>query len=63
MTLDREKIVAVSFLTAEEVQIVGQSLKRVYRVTDDGKFDDLLRQFEGPEQEPPPASRWRGRPW
>ena len=43
-------IVAVSFLTEEEMQIVGRSLKHVYRVKPaelhDGKFDDLLRAFD-----------------
>ena len=43
-------IVAVSFLTEEELQIVGRSLKNVYRVKPaelhDGKFDDLLRVFD-----------------
>ena len=47
---NRSDIVAVSFLTREELQIVGRSLKHVYRVKPaelhDGKFDDLLRAFD-----------------
>ena len=47
---NRSDIVAVSFLTREELQIVGRSLKHTYRVKpaelQDGKFDDLLRAFD-----------------
>ena len=47
---NRSDIVAVSFLTREELQIVGRSLKHVYRVKPaelhDAKFDDLLRGFD-----------------
>lgn len=47
---NRSDIVAVSFLTREELQIVGRSLKHVYQVKPaelhDGKFDDLLRAFD-----------------
>ena len=47
---NRSDIVAVSFLTREELQIVGRSLKHVYQVRlaelHDGKFDDLLRAFD-----------------
>ena len=47
---NRSDIVAVSFLTREELQIVGRSLKYVYRVKPaelhDGKFDHLLRAFD-----------------
>ena len=47
---NRSDIVAVSFLTREELQIVGRSLKHVYRVKPaelhDGKFDHLLRAFD-----------------
>lgn len=47
---NRSDIVAVSFLTREELQIVGRSLKHVYRVKPaelhDGKFDDLLQAFD-----------------
>lgn len=47
---NRRDIVAISFLTREELQIVGRSLKHVYRVEpgdlQDGKFDDLLRAFD-----------------
>lgn len=47
---NRSDIVALSFLTREELQIVGRGLKHIYRVKpaelDDGKFDDLLRAFD-----------------
>ena len=47
---NRSDIVAVSFLTREELKIVGRSLKHVYRVKPaelhDGKFDDLLQAFD-----------------
>ena len=47
---ERSDIVAVSFLTREELRIVGNSLKHVYRVEpadlQDDKFDDLLRALD-----------------
>jgi hypothetical protein len=43
---DDDRIVAVSLLTREEVQVLGNSLKRVYAVPSDGNFDDLLRALD-----------------
>ncbi len=43
---DSENIVAVSFLTAEELKNVGTSLKRIYPLPDDGAFDDLLKALD-----------------
>ena len=40
------KIVAISFLTREEVRVIGSSLKHVYPLPDDGKFDELLRSLD-----------------
>ena len=38
----REKIVAIGLLTEQELRNVGTGLHRIYPVTDDGSFDDLL---------------------
>lgn len=43
---DPNAIVAVSLLTAEELRKVGTSLKQVYPVPQDGKFDDLLKALD-----------------
>ena len=52
---DRDKIVAVSLLTAEETRVLGSSLKRVYAVPDDGSFDELLRALDRSERRTPEA--------
>lgn len=38
-----DKIVAIGLLTAEELRNVGTGLHRLYPVSDDGAFDDLLK--------------------
>lgn len=43
---DRDRIVAISLLTSEDIQVLGSSLKRVYPVPEDGSFDDLLRALD-----------------
>jgi hypothetical protein len=43
---EQDRIVAVSLLTAEEVRVLGSSLKRVYSLPSDGRFDDLLRRLD-----------------
>ena len=50
---DRDRIVAVSLLTTEEVQVLGSSLKRVYPLPEDGSFDDLLRALDRGDTRPP----------
>lgn len=44
--LDEDRIVAVSFHTAEELRMLKGSLKRVYSLPTDGTFDDLLRALD-----------------
>lgn len=43
---DYERIVAVSFLSQEELRNVGTGLKRVYELPHDGEFDDLLKALD-----------------
>jgi hypothetical protein len=49
---DRDRIVAVSLLTSEEVRVLGSSLKRVYPLPEDGTFDDLLRALDRGDTRP-----------
>lgn len=44
--LPEEKIVAVGFLTEQNVRTLGSSLKKVFPITDDGRFDDLLKALD-----------------
>jgi hypothetical protein len=37
-----DRIVAVSFLTEQELRNVATGLKRIYPIDTDGQFDDLL---------------------
>ncbi len=41
-----EKIVAVGLLTESNVRTLGSSLKKVFPITDDGRFDDLLSALD-----------------
>jgi hypothetical protein len=50
---DRDRIVAFSLHTAEEVRVLGSSLKRVYPLPDDGSFDELLRELDRRDTRPP----------
>ena len=45
MTSDR--IVAVGLLTQRDVSLLGQGFSRLFPVTDDVDFADLLRQLDG----------------
>ncbi len=42
-----DRIVAVGFLTERDVSVLGQGFERLFPVTDDAQFDDLLKQLEG----------------
>lgn len=44
-----EKIVAVGLLTESNVRALGSSLKKVFPITDDGRFDDLLTALDRAE--------------
>ncbi|MCU6455267.1 hypothetical protein LPN01_14370 [Sphingomonas sp. A2-49] len=41
-----DKIVAVGFLTQRDVALLGQGFTRLFPVTDDTSFDDLLAKLE-----------------
>ena len=41
-----EKIVAVGLLTESNVRTLGNSLKQVFPITDDSRFDDLLSALD-----------------
>ena len=56
-SVGKDKIVAISLLTAEELNTVGARLKHLYPVTDDGAFDDLLKQLDKAAR----TSRWHRR--
>lgn len=45
-----EKIVAVGLLTESNVRTLGSSLKKVFPITDDGRFDDLLSALDQAQQ-------------
>ena len=40
------RIVAIGLLTEKEFRTLGQDLKHIFPVTDDGQFDDLLAEIE-----------------
>ncbi len=42
-----DRIVAVGFLTQGDLKLLGQGFDRLFPVTDDATFDDLLKQLEG----------------
>ena len=43
---DRERVVTIGFLTARDLQVLGQGFKRAYPLPTDGKFWDLLNQID-----------------
>jgi len=44
--LPSERIVAVGLLTESNVRTLGSSLKKVFPITDDTRFDDLLQALD-----------------
>jgi len=44
--LENEKIVAIGFLTEKNVHSLGKSLRKVIPITDDRRFDDLLKALD-----------------
>ena len=42
----QERVVAVGLLSERELAIVGQTLRRVYRIDERDCFDDLLRAID-----------------
>jgi hypothetical protein len=54
----REKIVAVGLLTQRDLDTLGSGFQRLFRVSQDNPFDDLLRALDQLE-EPAPADGHR----
>lgn len=52
-----DRIVAVGFLTQGDLKLLGQGFDRLFPVTDDATFDDLLKQLEGITGVPTDQSR------
>lgn len=42
----QERIVAVGLLTSRDLDRLGEGFKRCFPVSDDGKFEDLLRAID-----------------
>ena len=42
----QERIVAVGLLTSRDLERLGEGFKRCFPVTDDGKFEDLLKAID-----------------
>ena len=48
---DDQRIVAVGLLTRRELSDLGQQLSRLYPITDDSKFSDLLQAIDRADRE------------
>jgi len=46
MSNDKDKAVAYALLTEDELAQMGASLKRVFPITEDSPFEDLLRELD-----------------
>jgi hypothetical protein len=44
--MDNEKIVAIALLTETNLRMLGASLKKVFPLTDDSRFDDILQLID-----------------
>jgi hypothetical protein len=44
--MDNEKIVAIALLTETHVRMLGTSLKKIFSITEDGRFDDVLKSID-----------------
>lgn len=42
----QERIVAVGLLTSRDLDRLGEGFKRCFPVSDDGKFEDLLKAID-----------------
>jgi hypothetical protein len=47
ITVPSDRIVAVGFLTQNDLKILGQGFDRIFPISDDVSFDDLLVKLEG----------------
>jgi hypothetical protein len=48
--LESEKIVAIGLLTETNVRMLGGSLKKVFAIAEDGRFDALLKALDEAER-------------
>lgn len=44
--MEREPIVAIGLLTQTHIRMLGSSLKQVFPIADDNRFDDLLEALD-----------------
>jgi hypothetical protein len=58
----REKIVAVGLLTQRDLDTLGSGFQRLFRVSQDNPFDDLLRALDQVEEPQPADARRVSRP-
>ena len=47
---DRDRVVAIGFLTERHLTVLGQAFKRFYPLEDHDGFDEMLRQIDSAEQ-------------
>ena len=52
-----DRIVAVGLLTQADIAVLGKGFDRLFPVTNDAAFDDLLRQLESVRPVPEPARK------
>lgn len=48
---ERERIVAVGLLSQNDLERLGQTFTRVYRIEDEDRFDDLLQAIDRAERD------------
>jgi hypothetical protein len=46
ITVPSDRIVAVGFLTQNDLKILGQGFDRIFPISEDVSFDDLLAKLE-----------------
>lgn len=46
MTAKPEPVVAIGLLTQTHLDVLGSSLKQVFPIADDNRFDDLLEALD-----------------
>ncbi len=51
-----DKIVAIGLLTQHDLDVLGTSFKRLFPVSHDGSFADLIRQLDAIDPAPGPRT-------
>ncbi|WP_126173726.1 hypothetical protein [Altericroceibacterium xinjiangense] len=49
--MERERIIAIGLLTETNVRMLGSSLKKVFPIPEDGRFDALLQALDEEDRE------------